>query len=106
VRLRRGLAGGNELGVRCNAERRRSLSGSGMLTSINEDVTPLTHEGAPMKMIFALAAVVFLSSRAVTTPASAQKDPACMEKCNRDNKAAGGGRQVRGTGPAAKAKAK
>jgi hypothetical protein len=38
-----------------------------------------------MKLIFALAAAGFVSSLMVTTPASAQKDPACMEKCNRDN---------------------
>ena len=69
-----------------------------------------------MKLIFALAAEGFISGLVVTTPASAQKDPACIEKCNRDNKVSGGGRQVRGTGqavgaciagcPAAKAKAK
>jgi hypothetical protein len=69
-----------------------------------------------MRLIVALAAAAFVSSLMVATPASAQKDPACMEKCNRDNKVAGGGRQVRGTGqaisaciascPAAKAKAK
>jgi len=69
-----------------------------------------------MKLIFALAAASFISGLIVATPASAQKDPACMEKCNRDNKVAGGGRQARGTGqaisaciagcPAGKAKAK
>jgi hypothetical protein len=50
-----------------------------------------------MKLIFALAAAGLISTLTVPTPASAQKDPACIEKCNRDNKVAGGGRQVRGT---------
>jgi hypothetical protein len=69
-----------------------------------------------MKLIFALAAAGFMTSLMVASPASAQKDPACIEKCNRDNKVAGGGRQARGTGqaisaciagcPAGKAKAK
>jgi hypothetical protein len=69
-----------------------------------------------MKLIIALAATGFVSSLMMATPASAQKDPACIEKCNRDNKVAGGGRQARGTGqaisaciagcPAAKGKAK
>ena len=69
-----------------------------------------------MKMLFAIATAGIMMSLTVPTPASAQKDPACIEKCNRDNKVAGGGRQVRGTGqavsaciagcPAAKAKAK
>ena len=44
-----------------------------------------------MKLIFALAAAGFVSTLTVPTPASAQKDPACMEKCNRSNIAAGGG---------------
>ena len=44
-----------------------------------------------MKLIFALAAAGFISTLTVPTPASAQKDPACIEKCNRDNKVAGGG---------------
>jgi hypothetical protein len=38
-----------------------------------------------MKMLFALAAAGLVSTLMVMTPASAQKDPACMEKCNRDN---------------------
>jgi hypothetical protein len=70
-----------------------------------------------MKLIIALAAAGIVSSLTVITPANAQKDPACTEKCNRDNKVEGGGRQARGTGqliracvsacpPAAKAKAK
>ena len=69
-----------------------------------------------MKLIFAIAAAGIMMSLTAPTPASAQKDPACMEKCNRDNKVAGGGRQARGTGqaisaciascPVAKAKAK
>jgi hypothetical protein len=56
-----------------------------------------------MKLILVLAATGFVSSLMVATPASAQKDPACIEKCNRDNKVAGGGRQVRGTGQAIRA---
>ena len=53
-----------------------------------------------MKLIFVLAAAVVISSLTEIAPANAQKDPACIEKCNRDNKTAGGGRQVRGTGQA------
>ena len=69
-----------------------------------------------MKLIIAFAAAGIVSCLTVITPAQAQKDPACVEKCNRENKVEGGGRQVRGTGqriractsacPAAKAKAK
>ena len=44
-----------------------------------------------MKVVIALAAAGFVSSLAMTTPAGAQKDPACVEKCNRENKTAGGG---------------
>jgi hypothetical protein len=51
-----------------------------------------------MKFAIALVVAGFVSSFAVVTPANAQKDPACIEKCNRDNKTAGGGRQARGTG--------
>jgi hypothetical protein len=51
-----------------------------------------------MKLILALAAAACVVSSSVTTSAYAQKDPACIEKCSRDNKAAGGVRQVRGTG--------
>jgi hypothetical protein len=68
-----------------------------------------------MRLIIAVATAAIVSSLSVM-PAQAQKDPACIEKCNRDNKVEGGGRQVRGTGqliractqacPAAKAKAK
>src|SRR4051812_28669364 len=56
-----------------------------------------------MKLIIALVAVGFVSSLMVATPASAQKDPACMEKCNRSNIAAGGGMQKRGTAEAVRA---
>jgi hypothetical protein len=49
-----------------------------------------------MKIIFALAAAVILSSLTTIAPANAQKDPACMEKCNRENKASGGSMPVRG----------
>jgi hypothetical protein len=52
-----------------------------------------------MKLIIAVATTAIVSSLTVITPAQAQnKDPACIEKCNRDNKVEGGGRQVRGTG--------
>ena len=51
-----------------------------------------------MKLIIAIAAAGIVSSLTVITPAKAQKDPACMEKCNRDNRVEGGGRQARGTG--------
>jgi hypothetical protein len=50
-----------------------------------------------MKLIVAFAAAGLVSSLTPITPANAQKDPACVEKCNRENKAAGGGMQVRGT---------
>ena len=50
-----------------------------------------------MKLIVALAAAGLVSWLTAITPANAQKDPACMEKCNRDNKIAGGAMQVRGT---------
>ena len=54
-----------------------------------------------MKMIFAL--LLRALSPDATTPASAQKEPACMEKCNRSNVAAGGGMQARGTAQAVRA---
>jgi hypothetical protein len=46
-----------------------------------------------MKLIIALAAGGLVSSLTTIapTPAHAQKDPACVEKCNRENKTAGGG---------------
>jgi hypothetical protein len=51
-----------------------------------------------MKIIITLAAAAgFVASLAVITPANAQKDPACTERCNRENKASGGGMPVRGT---------
>ena len=51
-----------------------------------------------MRLIVALAAAAFVSSLMVATPASAQKDPACMEKCNRDNlRGPGLHQQQRGT---------
>ena len=58
-----------------------------------------------MKLIIALAAAGIVSSLTVITPANAQKDPACMEKCNRDNRVEGGGRQARGTGQLIKERA-
>jgi hypothetical protein len=56
-----------------------------------------------MKFLFAVAAAGILSSLTAITPANAQKDPACTEKCNRQNTAAGGGQQTRGTGEAVRA---
>lgn len=56
-----------------------------------------------MKLIFAIAAAGIMMSLTLPTPASAQKDPACMEKCNRSNIAAGGGMQARGTAQAVRA---
>ena len=51
-----------------------------------------------MKLLIGLAtAAGLLAYLTIITPASAQKDPACTEKCNRENKASGGGMQVRGT---------
>ena len=50
-----------------------------------------------MKIVFGLAAAGFVLSLSTTTPANAQKDPACTEKCNRENKASGGGMPVRET---------
>src|SRR3954468_20397124 len=46
-----------------------------------------------MKLIIALAAAGLVSSLTTIAPtlAHAQKDPACVEKCNRENKTAGGG---------------
>ena len=56
-----------------------------------------------MKIAVALMAAGFAASFAVATPAKAQKDPACMEKCNRSNIAGGGGMQSRGTAQAVRA---
>ena len=50
-----------------------------------------------IKIVISLAAAGFVLSLSITTPANAQKDPACTEKCNRENKASGGGMPVRGT---------
>jgi hypothetical protein len=44
-----------------------------------------------MKSIIALAAAGLVLS--LTTPAHAQKDPACVEKCHRESKPARGGPQ-------------
>jgi hypothetical protein len=43
-----------------------------------------------MKVIFALASVGFMMTLTIPTPASAQKDPACAEKCRRDARANAG----------------
>jgi hypothetical protein len=53
-----------------------------------------------MKVLFAFATAGIVDSLTITTPANAQKDPACMEKCNRSNVAAGGSMQKRGTAEA------
>ena len=53
-----------------------------------------------MKIAVALIAAGFVASFAAVTPANAQKDPACIEKCNRSNVAGGGGMQSRGTAQA------
>jgi hypothetical protein len=50
-----------------------------------------------MKLIVAFAAFGLVSTLTAITPANAQKDPACIEKCNRENKTAGGSMPVRGT---------
>ena len=47
-----------------------------------------------MKLVIALAVAGFVSSLTAIAPTPAkaqQKDPACVEKCNRENKTAGGG---------------
>jgi hypothetical protein len=56
-----------------------------------------------MKIAVALVVVGFAASFAVVTPAHAQKDPACIEKCNRSNLAGGGTMQTRGTAQAVRA---
>jgi hypothetical protein len=58
--------------------------------------------GKIMKLTMVLAAAVAMSMLPVA-PATAQKDPACTEKCNRDNVKAGGGTQTRGTAQAIRA---
>ena len=50
-----------------------------------------------MKLTIALAAAGIVSSLMVVAPATAQKDPACTEKCIRDNQVPGGGTQKKGT---------
>jgi hypothetical protein len=56
-----------------------------------------------MKTCIAVAVASFLASIVMIAPATAQKDPACMEKCNRSNVAAGGVRQTQGTAQAVRA---
>jgi hypothetical protein len=56
-----------------------------------------------MRIAVALVAAGFVVSFAVVTPANAQKDPACIEKCNRSNVAGGGTMQSRGTAQAVRA---
>ena len=52
-----------------------------------------------MRVIIALAAAAAaaVSLLAGMTPASAQKEPACIEKCTRENTLSGGVRQTSGT---------
>jgi hypothetical protein len=53
-----------------------------------------------LKLIVALVAAAVISMLTAITPATAQKDPACIEKCNRDNpgEASGpGSTKTRGT---------
>ena len=50
-----------------------------------------------MRVIIALAAAAAVSFLAGMTPASAQKEPACIEKCTRENTLSGGVRQTSGT---------
>jgi hypothetical protein len=50
-------------------------------------------EAFRMKLIIALAAAGIVSSLAVTTPALAQKNSACVEKCNREIAYSRGGPQ-------------
>jgi hypothetical protein len=38
-----------------------------------------------LKLIVAVAAAAVISTLTAVTPATAQKEPACIEKCNRDN---------------------
>ena len=56
-----------------------------------------------MKIAIAIVAAGFVASLAAVTPANAQKDPACIEKCNRSNIAGGGTMQTRGTAQAVRA---
>ena len=56
-----------------------------------------------MKIAFAVMAAGFVASLSAVTPANAQKDPACIEKCNRSNVAGGGTMQTRGTAQAVRA---
>jgi hypothetical protein len=57
-------------------------------------------EEPPMKLVLALAAAGIMSMLTAIAPANAQKDSACIEKCNRSNLTAGGGRQSSGTAQA------
>jgi hypothetical protein len=50
-----------------------------------------------MRRIIALAVAAAVSSLAGMTPASAQKELACIEKCTRENTVSGGARQTSGT---------
>jgi hypothetical protein len=50
-----------------------------------------------MKLVVALAAAGLILPLTASAPAIAQKDPACIEKCTRQNVAPGGTMQKRGT---------
>jgi hypothetical protein len=56
-----------------------------------------------MKLIVALAAAAVISTLTAITPATAQKDPTCIEKCNRDNPGATQPGTKRGVGGAIRA---
>jgi hypothetical protein len=56
-----------------------------------------------VNIVIAVIAVAFAATFGVVTPANAQKDPACIEKCNRSNLAGGGTMQTRGTAQAVRA---
>jgi hypothetical protein len=58
--------------------------------------------GKIMKLTMILTVAAAMSMLPVA-PAAAQKDAACVEKCNRDNIKAGGGTQTRGTAQAVRA---
>jgi hypothetical protein len=51
-----------------------------------------------MKLIIALAAAGLVSSLTAITPATAQKDPACIDKCNREASGARGAMDARSAG--------
>jgi hypothetical protein len=83
--------------------RKDGLAASPNLDDVMGDVTgkigaaytrPAPNERRHMKSIIAVAAAGLVSLTAIApTPAHAQKDPACVEKCHRESKPAKGGPQ-------------